>query len=76
MKRHAILPIVIGIYAAVMAYMGRAQFFNPSTRNTYLLTVIIEALVIIGLYFFLRRRDRLRRERRDRESSAGSNKQI
>ncbi len=45
-----------------MAYMGRERFFNPGTRTIYILTVAGEAIVLIALYFFLRRRDRFRKK--------------
>lgn len=46
-----------------MAFMGRDRFFNPDTRLTYVLSVAGEVLVLTALYFFLRRRDRLRRKK-------------
>ena len=30
MKRYQIIPLVIGIYALVMAYIGRETFYNLS----------------------------------------------
>lgn len=63
MKRYQVIPLVIGVYALVMAYIGREAFYNPATRPTYLLTIAGEALVLVGLYFFLRKRDRMRRRK-------------
>ncbi len=63
MKRYQIIPLVIGIYALVMAYIGREMFYNSATRLTYLLTIGGEALVLVALYFFLKRRDRLRKRK-------------
>lgn len=62
MKRYQVIPLVIGIYALVMAFIGREAVFNPATRPTYLLTIAGELLVLIALYYFLRRRDRNRRK--------------
>lgn len=60
MKRYQIIPSVLALYAMVMAYMGRERFFNPSTRTIYLITILAEILVLIALFFFLRRKARLR----------------
>lgn len=54
---------MIGIYALVMAYIGRETFYNPATRLTYLLKIGGEALVLVALYFFLKRRDGLRKRK-------------
>lgn len=63
MKRYQIIPLVIGIYALVMAYIGRETFYDPATRLTYLLKIGGEALVLVALYFFLKRRDGLRKRK-------------
>ena len=62
-KLYIILPSVLAIYAIVMAWIGRSQLFDPSTRITYRVSVAVEVLVLVLLYFFLKKRGRLRRER-------------
>ena len=63
MKRYQIIPLVIGISALVMASLGRDTFSNPATRLTYLLKIGGEALVLVALYFFLKRRDGMRKRK-------------
>lgn len=60
---HIVIPIVLFIYACIMAWIGRANLYNPSTRTTYLISIAIEIIVLIGIYFFLKRRNELRNKR-------------
>jgi hypothetical protein len=62
-KSHYVLPPVLLIYAGIMAYIGRDNFFHPETRTTYLVSIAAEIIVIIALFFFLKRRNKLRSER-------------
>ncbi len=63
--RHIIIPAVLFIYACVMAYIGRDAFFDPARKLTYLLTLGAELAILIALFFFLKHRDKLRREREE-----------
>ncbi len=64
-KSYIVLPVVLLIYAVIMAYIGRANYYDPEYRTTYLLSIGIEVLILTGLFFFLRKRYKLRQRRKD-----------
>ena len=37
MKRYQVIPLVLAIYAIIMAVLGRENFINPATRLTSIL---------------------------------------
>lgn len=63
--RHIIIPAVLFIYACIMAYIGRDALQDPDRKLTYFLTLGAETAILIALYFFLKYRDKLRREREE-----------
>lgn len=65
--RHVILPVVILIYAVVMAWTNREGFISPASRPTYIMISVIEILAIIALFFFLRKKAELKRRREESE---------
>lgn len=68
-KPYTILIIVLSVYAVVMAYIGRDNYYDSAQRTTYLMSVGAEVVILIGLFFFLRKRYRLRQRRKDDTSS-------
>lgn len=64
-KPYIVLPAVLAVYAVVMAYMGRANYFDPEQRASYLISLAVEAVILVGLFFFLRKRHALRQRRKD-----------
>jgi len=63
-KRSTILPIVLAIYLAVMAYIGYPEYAAGRTSALYYFgTIGITIVILILLHFNLKRRERLRRER-------------
>lgn len=64
-KPYIVLPVVLLIYAVIMAYMGRENYFDPEQRTTYLASIGAEVVILVGLFFFLRKRYRLRQRRKD-----------
>lgn len=64
-KPYIVLPVVLLIYAVVMAYIGRENYFDPQQRTTYLVSIGVEVVILVGLFFFLRRRYELRQRRKD-----------
>ena len=60
-----VIPVCLFIYMCIMAYVGKDRFYNPDTRLTYILSLVFELLIVIVLFFVMRRRDRLRKERED-----------
>lgn len=62
--RSTLIPLLLLVYLAVMAYIGRGEF----QRGNYLyyFGIIGATLVcIVLLHFVMKRRERLRRERED-----------
>ncbi len=65
-KRTIIMPIVLAIYLAVMSYIGYGGVERGEMPMLqYVLTVLGSAVVVEALYFVLRRREKLRREREE-----------
>lgn len=64
-KRHILVPVLLLVYLAVMACLGIGGLRSGQTSPAqYAATIVITLAVIVALYFFLRKRDRLRDERR------------
>ena len=72
LKKYLILPFLLLCYALIMAWIGRANLFNPDTRLTYILSLVFEAIVLVGLTIFLKKRSELRRRRLDEEKKLSS----
>lgn len=64
-KKHIWLPLCLLLYLGVMAYIGRDALNVEQLRLKYFLTIAAEIAIIIALYFFLKWRARLRREREE-----------
>lgn len=61
-KRSTLLPLILLVYLAVMAYIGRGEFL--AGNYLYYFGIIGATLLcIILLHFFLKKRERLRAER-------------
>lgn len=64
LKRHTVLPLVLAVYLAVMAYIGYPEYAAGRTSALYYFGIIgITVVILIALHFILKKRDRLRRER-------------
>lgn len=64
MKRSTIIPLILGIYLAVMASIGWPDYQAGRTSALFYFGVIaITVVVLILLHFNLKRREKLRRER-------------
>ncbi len=60
------LPIVLLIYLAAMSYIGYGHYRNGAYSALYYFGLIaITLAVITALHFFLKRKERLRREREE-----------
>lgn len=71
MKRSTIIPLILLAYLGVMAYIGRGEFI--AGNYLYYFGIIgLTLLTIILLHFFLKKRERLRREREDDIRRSGS----
>lgn len=64
-KRHLIIPALLLIYAAIMAYIGRDALHNPDGRLRYFITIAAELVLIVAVGFTLRWRDKMRQRRED-----------
>lgn len=64
LKRSTVIPVVLAIYLAVMAYIGYPEYASGKMLALYYFGVIAATVVILVLlHFNLKRRERLRRER-------------
>ena len=63
-SRAIIVPALLLVYLAVMAYLGLDGLRSGQTSlAAYVATIVVSLGVIILLHFFLKMRERLRRER-------------
>ena len=66
MKKSTVIPLVLGVYLALMASIGWPDYAAGRTSATFYFGVIIITLaILVLLHFNLKRRERLRRERLD-----------
>ena len=66
LQRSTIIPLILAIYLAVMAYIGYPEYAAGRTSALYYFGIIVITLIILVLlHFNLKRRERLRRERID-----------
>lgn len=64
--RSTLIPAILLVYLAVMAWLGLDGLRSGQTSvPAYAATIIVTLAVIVLLHFFLRKRERLRRERLD-----------
>ncbi|TFU93717.1 hypothetical protein E4T81_07090 [Barnesiella sp. WM24] len=64
MKKSTYIPLLLLVYLGVMSYIGRQEFFDG--HYLYYFGIIGTTLLcIILLHFFMKKRDRLRRQRED-----------
>ena len=64
MKKSTYIPLLLLVYLGVMSYIGRQEFFDG--RYLYYFGIIGTTLLcIILLHLFMKKRDRLRRQRED-----------
>lgn len=65
-ERHIVVPCILLVYLAVMAWLGVDGLkTGQTTLAQYIGTIVVTLGVIILLYFFMKKRARLRRERLD-----------
>ncbi len=64
MKKSTYIPLILLVYLGVMSYIGRGKFL--AGNYLYYFGIIgITLLCIILLHFFMKKRDKLRREREE-----------
>jgi Na+/melibiose symporter-like transporter len=64
MKKSTYIPLLLVVYLAVMSYIGRAEFY--AGNYFYYFGIIGVTLVcILLLHLFMKKRDRVREERRN-----------
>lgn len=69
MKRHIIVPILLAAYALFMTLYFGLDLLKTGHYLRFYGTLVAEIAVIILTFFALRRRDRLREQRRQSEST-------
>lgn len=68
MQRHIIVPILLTAYALFMTFYFGLDLLKAGHVFRFSATVVAEIIVIILTFFALRRRDRLRDQRRQSEN--------
>ena len=64
LKRSTLIPLVLAVYLAVMAYIGYPEYAAGHTSALYYFGIIaITIVILVLLHFNLKRRERLRSER-------------
>lgn len=64
LTRPVVIPLILIIYLAVMAYLGLDGLRTGQTSLfQYVATIVITLGIIILLHFYLKKRERLRRQR-------------
>ena len=64
MKRSTVLPLILLIYLAGMAWISLKGVKSGETSyTTYFLTIAVTLALIVTLHFFLKRCEKLREER-------------
>ena len=64
MKKSTFVPLILLVYLGVMSYIGRGEFF-ACNYGYYFSIIGLTLLCIVLLHFFLKKRERLRKERED-----------
>jgi uncharacterized membrane protein len=65
-KRSVVVPAILAIYLAIMAYIGYDEYaVGHTSAFQYFGTIFATIVVLVLLHFSLKRRERLRRERTD-----------
>ena len=64
LKRSTVIPVVLALYLAVMAYIGYPEYASGNMSALYYFGAIaVTVVILVLLHFNLKRRERLRRER-------------
>lgn len=61
--KHIWLPGILLLYFVIMAWIERENFLIPERRTTFVISVLFEITIIIGLFFALRKKARLQKNR-------------
>lgn len=61
--KHILIPLCLAVYLGIMAYIGRDAMNIEGEQTSYILKIAVGIIAIVLLYFVLRKRERLRRER-------------
>ncbi len=73
-KRSTLIPSVLAVYLAIMAWIGYPEYAAGHTSALYYFGIIgITIIILIALHFNLKHRERLAQER-ERDMEEASNK--
>lgn len=70
MKRSIVLPILLLIYLVVMSFIGWPYYSENGKYFEYFGLIALTLIVIVCLFFFLKKRDRYRREHQKRKDAS------
>ena len=69
MKRYNLIPLLLLVYLAVMAYFGRGMLLSGNYWE-YFGIIVITLLIIFALRWALKRREMIRDERRKKQDAS------
>lgn len=67
LKKSNWLPWILAVYAAAMSIYFGPELIASGNHTRFWITLVAEALCITGVYFALRRKERLQAEREEKE---------
>lgn len=59
-KRHILIPVVILIYTAVIAFYAAIKYYTPENKGSYFFVIGVNLVLAVVLYFVLKKRDEWR----------------
>ncbi len=69
LQRYKVVTALLTVYALFMTFHFGTDLLKTGHATRFYLTLAAETIVLILTFFALRRRDRLRQERKDREKN-------
>ena len=63
-KKSTIVPAILLVYLAFMAYIGRSMFYSDE-RAKYIAVIAVTTAIIILLHFSLKRKEKLQQQREE-----------
>lgn len=68
MKKSNLITVILLIYLGVMAYIGWSKFISAGQYIEYIAIILITLIVIFLLRIVLRKKERLKMERKRQEN--------
>ena len=63
-KKYIIIPAAIVVYTIVIAIYAAYKFYTPENKTSYFLVIGVNLILAVLLYFFLKRREDFRNNKK------------